>query len=226
MISLWHYFKDKCVHLTPKFKWKWIRKITFNKNSSKIAFYFLTIFRRNMTLTCFLRCTHNMFECLLVYQAQSTRCLLRWSLTLFVQSLTLHSPRANQAHSNLKWKNRLLFWRNLLPGKLPFGCQVLVVLCAKAVITEWVSECRILPPHLSTNYSQQMLVRGGSFWLFRIWCSCSVDACSFSPAVQRRRSFSWQEAVNLVEKLRGSIVLPWQPSLEFGAVFIKSWPEE
>ncbi len=88
-----------------------------------------------MTLTCFLRCTHNMFECLLVYQAQSTRCLLHWSLTLFVQSLTLHSPRANQAHSNLEWKNRLLFWRNLLPWKLPFGCQVLVVLCAKAVIT-------------------------------------------------------------------------------------------
>lgn len=114
------------------------------------------------TLTSFFRCTVS--EYAEYTNAKYKMSFVHWRLTLFIKSLTPHCQDANQAHSNMEWENVLFFfWGNLLSSKFPFGCQVFVGLRAEAVITVWDSECRILPPHLSTNYSQQMLVWGGSF---------------------------------------------------------------
>lgn len=140
--------------------------ITILINHSKKKKIFLSFnFEVKYDLDSFLEMCHNMLECLHVSQMMNTRCV---SFTGAWHNL--YSPWLCLVPEQIKhiqiWSGKIgfFFWRNLLPWKLPFGCQVFVVLCAKAVIAVRVSEGKILPPHLSTNYSLQMSVRGGSFY--------------------------------------------------------------
>lgn len=140
------------------------------------------------TLTSFFRCTVS--EYAEYTNAKYKMSFVHWRLTLFIKSLTPHCQDANQAHSNMEWENVLFFFLGKsaflkVPIRLPGVCRV-ARRSRNYCMRLWMQDSsttsvyQLFPANVGLG--RKLFWRLGN-WHFGIWCLCSVDACSFSPAV-------------------------------------------